>query len=104
MAFALIALSFALIACIVWQFYCHLVTLDKERAAFAAEREAWVRERRDLNNRIAVPQAAPFMSEDEQGPSKDDLPILPEFELDEAKVEEAKAELERLGYSEGLVG
>lgn len=35
--------------------------LDRDRSAFAAERREWAAERRDLNNRIQVPQAAPFM-------------------------------------------
>lgn len=35
--------------------------LDRLHDAQAAERAAWAEERRDLNNRIQVPDAAPFM-------------------------------------------
>lgn len=78
--------------------------LSTERLHFASEREVWVRERRDLNNRIQVPEAAPFMSEGEEGPSPDDLPILPEFTMDEVELERVKRELAELGYAEGPVG
>jgi hypothetical protein len=80
---------------------------NDERSAllstFTLEREVWMRERRDLNNRIQVPEAAPYMTNDD-GPSGDDLPTLPEFELDEADLEKARVALEEAGYSEGPVG
>lgn len=49
-----------LAALVVWQFYAW----ERERRLFAGERQQWVTERRDLNNRIQVPQAAPFMSDE----------------------------------------
>lgn len=64
-----------------------------------------MRERRDLLNRIQVPQAAPFLTEGtEEGRSADDLPTLPEFTMDEVELDRAKQELAELGYSEGPVG
>lgn len=45
---------------IFWQSYWR----QQDHAAFARERQEWVLERRDLNNRIQVPQAAPFMSDE----------------------------------------
>jgi hypothetical protein len=72
-------------------------------SAFTLEREVWMRERRDLLNRIQVPEAAPYMTNDD-GPSDDDLPTLPEFEVDAVELERAKAALEEAGYSEGPVG
>jgi hypothetical protein len=51
----------------------------KERGTFATERKEWVAERRDLNNRIQVPEAAPFM-QDEDKPSLQHVP----FDDDEA--------------------
>lgn len=97
---ALSAVSVALFAYVVWQ--AHSISRERERllSEFAAEREIWVRERRDLNNRIQVPEAAAFMVE-EDGPSDDDLPVLPEFTVDAEEFERAKAELEAVGYSEG---
>jgi hypothetical protein len=35
--------------------------LDRKMERHEAERTAWAAERRDLNNRIQVPEAAPFM-------------------------------------------
>lgn len=55
-AFCLAVLS----ALVIWQFYAW----ERERRIFAEERQQWVAERRDLNNRIQVPQAAPFMSDE----------------------------------------
>jgi hypothetical protein len=48
-----------LVALVVWQFYAW----ERERHLFAEERQQWVAERRDLNNRIQAPQAAPFMDD-----------------------------------------
>lgn len=50
----------------IWQSYMR----DRERDGFAEERQQWVAERRDLNNRIQVPQAAPFMNDEPaEGPA-----------------------------------
>jgi hypothetical protein len=81
---------------VVWQSY----VFAQEREEFAAERQQWVRERRDLNNRIQIPDAAPYLAEADSG-SEDDLPVLPEFEMDSDALERAKAELEAAGYEEG---
>lgn len=81
------------------------VSHAKERqallAAFALERKAWVNERRDLNNRIQIPEAAPYMAEDEPGADVNDLPTLPEFTVDEEEMERAQRELEQVGYTDG---
>lgn len=51
----------AVLSCLViWQFYAW----ERERQLFAEERKQWVAERRDLNNRIQVPQAAAFMDDE----------------------------------------
>jgi hypothetical protein len=78
---------------------------EAERAEFAAERREWRAERRDLNNRIQVPEAAPFMEEEPDRPedAEDDLPVLPAGTVDEASLERAREELEAVGYSEGPV-
>lgn len=85
---------------VVWQSYAWAKERTDLLASFAAEREIWVRERRDLNNRIQVPEAAPYLTEDN---GENDLPVLPEFEMDSAELERAKRELEEAGYSEGPV-
>lgn len=48
----------AFCAYLQWQKDRRVELLLKDQAA---EREAWAAERRDLNNRIQVPEAAPFM-------------------------------------------
>jgi len=68
---------------------------------FNEERLHWMRERRDLNNRIQVPEAAPYLAEDEPGADVNDLPTLPEFAVDEEEMERAKRELEQVGYTDG---
>lgn len=50
-----------------------------------SERDTWRKERADLNNRIQVPQAAPFMSTDEE-PKPQHVP----FDDDEAFAENEK--------------
>lgn len=97
---AIVAL--ALVAYIVWSTWAVDRDRKAERTAFAEERQQWVRERRDLNTRIQMPQAAPFLLE-EDGPSDDDMPVMPEFAVDEAELERAKLALEEAGYSEGPV-
>lgn len=75
-----------------------------ERAELAAEREQWRIERRDLNNRIQIPEAAPFMEDAERpGDGEDDLPVLPASTVDEAALERAREELAEVGYDEGPV-
>ena len=87
---------------LIWQFYSSAKERAETQASFTREREAWVRERRDLNNRIQIPQAAPYLAaEDDPEAGKDDLPTLPEFSIDEVEMEEAKRELEKVGYEEG---
>jgi hypothetical protein len=87
---------------VIWQSYVSARERDKLLADFSSEREIWVRERRDLNNRIQIPEAAPFMA-DEDGSSEDDLPTLPGFTMNEEERERAMQELEEVGYSEGPV-
>lgn len=92
-------LSLLLLACLVYL----AQRFSEERArmlkAFNEERGIWIRERRDLNNRIQVPESAPFMPTD--GPSEDDLPRLPEFAVDEDELEQARRHLEEVGYESG---
>lgn len=77
--------------------------LQSLRVAFETERLAWVKERRDLNNRIQVPDAAPYLTEDDPDAGRDDLPTLPEFAVNEEELERAKAELAAAGYESGPV-
>lgn len=90
-----------------WLFLIVLhVSSTRERttreASFSTEREIWVRERRDLNNRIQVPEAAPYLAEeDNPAAAKDDLPVLPEFTVDEEELERAQRELAAAGYEDG---
>lgn len=58
-------------------------------AANDDERAAWAIERRDLNNRIQVPQAAPFMD-----PSGEDKPQHVPFDDDEMFAENQKEALD----------
>lgn len=99
------ALALALLGALCWQQLAFRREREAERAAFAEERREWARERRDLNNRIQIPEAAPFMDE-EEGPEdrRDDRPTLPEFTMDEAELERARRELANAGYEEGPVG
>lgn len=52
---------------------------DSERShlteANTEERRAWAEERRDLNNRIQVPEAAPFMGPEEASPDRQYVPF-----------------------------
>lgn len=100
MIYLAIALA-ALIALFAWVVY----STDRERRrreeAFARERGVWVRERRDLNNRIQIPQAAPFIAEAEEEPDPNDLPLPPEFAVDQGELEQAMKELEAVGYEDG---
>lgn len=89
---------YALLAFIAWREYRHEGERVREQEAFIAERETWGRERRDLLNRIQVPEAAPFMDD-----GSNDLPTLPEMTLNEEEVEQARQALEDVGYSEGPV-
>lgn len=52
----------------------------EERQAMSLERTAWANERRDLNNRIQVPEAAPYMDPGTGAPPAQHVP----FEDDEA--------------------
>lgn len=51
-----------------------------DRDAMSLERTAWANERRDLNNRIQVPEAAPYMDPGTGAPPVQHVP----FEDDEA--------------------
>lgn len=87
---------------VVWQSYAYARERAELLAGFATERQQWVRERRDLNTRIQAPQAAPYLLEDQdETAGDDDLPILPEFTMDEAALDRAKAELLSAGYESG---
>lgn len=55
--------------------------IERDRAAFSAERQEWAAERRDLNNRIQVPQAAPFMG---VGETAESTPQFVPFDDDDA--------------------
>jgi hypothetical protein len=52
----------------------------EEREATSLERTAWANERRDLNNRIQVPEAAPYMTPGTEAPPVQHVP----FDDDEA--------------------
>lgn len=54
------------------------------------ERKAWATERRDLNNRIQVPQAAPFMD-----PGREQKPQHVPFDDDEMFAENQREALEQ---------
>jgi hypothetical protein len=104
------AITLALLGFIFWQQLAFRRERDIERAfrgereaAFAAERQEWVRERRDLNNRIQVPEAAPFMEDSGDDQGGDDLPVLPGGMIDEEELEQARAALNEVGYDEGPV-
>lgn len=106
MDIAVLALIVALcvIAYTAWQSYSfnqEREAFARERNAFAAERREWAKERRELNTRIQAPEAAPYMYDGQEDSSEDDLPILPEFTVDEAELERARAELAEVGYEEG---
>jgi hypothetical protein len=64
----------------------------------------WAVERRDLNNRIQVPEAAPFLFEAKPEDGEDDLPLPPEFVADAEELEKARAALAEVGYEEGGTG
>lgn len=97
----LAALSIVLAAAIVLLDARNSNEREKREQAFSEERQVWVRERRDLNNRIQVPEAAPYLADDEPGADRDDLPVLPEFTVDPEEMERAKQTLEQAGYSDG---
>lgn len=46
----------------------------EEREAMSLERTAWANERRDLNNRIQVPEAAPYMDSGTSAPPLQHVP------------------------------
>jgi hypothetical protein len=96
----LAAVAIALVGYIVWSTWAVDRDRKAERSAFADERQQWVRERRDLNTRIQMPQVAPFLLEDE-GPSEDDMPVMPDFVVDEAELEKANRALAEAGYEDG---
>ena len=98
--YAALALCVVLVACLAWQIRSAAADRASLLASFAAEREAWVRERRDLNTRIQSPEVAPFLLE-EADDADNDLPVLPEFETDEAALEQARLQLQSVGYEEG---
>lgn len=83
----------ALLALYTWERYQSIIREDAhrlERAAllggFKAEREAWATERTDLNNRIQVPEAAPFMDEDAE-------PQFVPFDDDDAQLDALERDL-----------
>lgn len=47
----------------------------EEREAMSLERTAWANERRDLNNRIQVPEAAPYMTPGTDAPPVQHVPF-----------------------------
>lgn len=47
----------------------------EEREATSLERTAWANERRDLNNRIQVPEAAPYMTPGTDAPPVQHVPF-----------------------------
>jgi hypothetical protein len=100
MSYVIPLICVALLAFVAWRERDRSIERAAERKSFNEERGIWIRERRDLNNRIQVPQAAPFMDTGD-GPSDNDLPLLPDFTIDEAELERAKAELNEMGYAEG---
>jgi hypothetical protein len=94
----LVAGCFALLAGVIaWQSYAAVVERDK----FTQERQEWATERRDLNNRIQVPEAAPFLFEAKPEDAEDDLPLPPEFVADAEELEKAQRALAEVGYDEG---
>lgn len=95
------ALAFAILALVVWREREHSAERERREKAFNEERGIWIRERRDLNNRIQIPQAAPYLSAEDDGPSEDDLPLAPEFAVDEDELEKARRHLEAVGYESG---
>lgn len=97
------AITLALLGFIFWQQLVSRREREAEREAFASERREWVRERRDLNNRIQIPEAAPFMEDDPEQPGdrEDDLPVLPAGTVDEEQLDRAREALAEVGYDEG---
>lgn len=93
-------LALATFAFAVWREREHAAERERREKAFNEERGIWIRERRDLNNRIQIPQAAPFMAVDED-PSPDDVPLPPDFTVDEDELQKAVAHLESVGYESG---
>lgn len=71
-----------LCAFLQWRSSRQLDTLLNEQAA---ERALWVAERRDLNNRIQVPEAAPFM--DPEQPPIQHVPFDDDDAFNEAREE-----------------
>jgi hypothetical protein len=73
--------------------------IDKLLTAQELERGHWAVERRDLNNRIQVPEAAPFMKTDEppEATTREYVPFDDDAAFHEAQtaVEETREALER---------
>lgn len=99
-----LALSHAvLLVALIWLLRSQRAERTELRQAFEDERAAWRAERRDLNNRIQVPEAAPYMDEEFTKPNENDLPLAPSFTLNEDELRRAREELEAVGYDEGPV-
>lgn len=97
----LVAGCFFVLSCVIaWQAYAAILRDDK----FDRERRQWAEERGELLTRIQAPQAAPFMFESKLEDAENDLPLPPEFTIDEEELERAKDELARVGFEDGPVG
>lgn len=75
---------FALVALLAYQARAYARERQRDRESFAAERKVWAYERRELNNRLQIPAAAPFMDlSDQIEEEPHDKPYVP-FDDDEA--------------------
>ena len=82
---ALTIIPLALVAFIIWRERQYDKQTSEQAQAFRLERIAWAEERRDLNNRIQAPEAAPYMDiegdpEPQHVPFDDDAAFLAEAE------------------------
>lgn len=59
----------------------------EEREAMSLERTAWSTERRDLNNRIQVPEAAPYMDPGTSAPPVQHVPYDDDEAFNKAREE-----------------
>lgn len=61
--------------------------IREEREAISLERTAWANERRDLNNRIQVPEAAPYMDPATAAPPVQHVPYDDDEAFNKAREE-----------------
>jgi hypothetical protein len=59
----------------------------EDREAMSLERTAWANERRDLNNRIQVPEAAPYMTPGTEAPPVQHVPYDDDEAFNKAREE-----------------